>query len=423
VFLYAANDEDGILNDPEVLQPFNLVVTGEKDKQGDDIPVLCVFIEGELNEKYSKTSDAGETIYTPAYNFLTDFLKPLVNELAEMADNKLDLILAYLEKSVQKNKISAELGPAATILFVPSEGQAVAVSNRKETPFSWGWSSNALGYSETKVEEKVVGDPPASKPLSLAEKLALKRGTASAPAAAKPEEKKIDESEKKIADKLSKGPHFGLKGSVLWCVPKGMNLKEMKNWWTANSVLPVPKDKEGRPDPKMMAAGFDPTHIRPASPLAGLLANARKPKTAVSEQAPIPPEHKEAKDAEDAEKQPKKAEMTMLLSAEKRQAYVANSKKGEYPSWTEEQIKDTLQYPLLSLQIGEAFHDLLYKDAMAYLKMDKHALALFAHELRVRHLGIASEEVKPPEAKPAPVEEKKPMTLAEKLAAKRTNVA
>jgi len=376
-FLQAGEDECNI----ESLQPFNILSDGT---DGEDAKILLSVMVGGAFPKYAEVNKEGDT-YTPAYHFTVSFLVPLINELWELADNKLPRLMELLAKKTQVDKITAELEGKSAVLFIPGEDKPKLIANAAVNggTWAWGYMTNDLGIP---AEGTAAPPPTVKKVLGMPAK-------AKAPELpAKEEEKKEGEkSPEEIYKEVLKRKEFFLSSGLLWAKPAAGDLKTARNWWTVN-VGSIPKD------PRLIYAGCATSELSANSPLRRFMMEKLEPKKAESEQGPAEPP------AKIAETPPREqGGITLFIPKDQKESYLKGKGENKYPSTTIEELEATLaSYPAASVQLGEQFSDMAMMSPQAFLRLPTHIKLALWHETRCQLLGLTAA---PPEEKPAEVVE------------------
>ena len=182
---------------------------------------------------------------------------------------------------------------------------------------------------------------------------------------------------------LLKQDRFSLNQGKLWIKPpKGSDFKAAKIFWNTHCSVPRVEDNTG----KAVYAGFAFDSLRPNSPLRELkakLMGEQQPKEAESVQGPAKPE-------KELVEQVSPAQMTLLIPADQKAAYINLKKSGKFPATDLDTLKKTLaENPSASLQLGEdGLDEVLMMAPEGYNRLPGHVKTLLMHEMRCRVLGL-----------------------------------
>jgi len=366
-FVQANEDEINF----ESMQPFPLVTKDEKNQ-------LCVMLEGEFPKYHGKNED-GEA-FTPEWHCCDKFLVPLIEEYWALAGEDLDLFMSMIQKKPAQDKITAELGPRATILFIPAKGEGKATTNNSEGAVRpWGFTSRTITYAAQDNEKP-------AKTLTMKERAQQKQGTTPPPDTGKP----IEPAEV-FGELVKKNDLFFMNGKVLMVKPRpGASWKEARTWWNTHSSMPKPLDKDGEVDPKGVYAGFPADKLNANSPLTELVVKAKGGKRATSEQGPAEPDKKQGE-------QPDKGTppVPLLIPADQKNAYLSQKKAGKYPTTDIAHLKASLaENPLASAQLGENAADLLMLSPEALNRLPGNIRTCLLHEWRCQILELEAAPIK-----------------------------
>lgn len=416
VFYHFVNAELGPFGF-ESLQPFNLLTEGEGDNE---ITLLSVMLEGEF-PKYDNMNAEGE-MFTSSYHFMNSFLQPLIAELWELCNSDVGMLMAFLDKKTQKDKILAEFGPRASVLIIPHKGKATAiVKNEEGGSWKWGFSTRNLGYKEK--EEKAPAEAlKTTRKMTMREAAALAQHKKEAEAESENEGKEAKEGlppggtpvkPEELYASLLKTNSWKLVNGGLWAIPpKGSDWKTARSWWHRSSSLDIPVNDKGEPDVAKVYLGFPADKLKPNSPLNELLLKVLgldKPKEAESEQGPAKPEDEEKKEKGEFK-------LTLLIPHNQKSRFVEFRKKDAFPSTTLDVLMvGKEEYPAASVQLGENLGDILMMAPESYARIvhdvGSHVGICLLHEMRIRILELeAAASVAP---KTATVVGKPKMTMRE----------
>lgn len=395
------NANDQVL-DEDSLQPFNAITTGEGK---DATTQLSVMVEGEFPDYEDKDEN-----YSTEYHVMKDGIAPLIKELQDIQPDAAKICEA-LDKPSQEPKITKLMGGRANILFIPAKGKLVAkTKNKEQGSYDWGFTTRRLGYTGTQVEAKKE-DSKSDKPLTMAERKAQR--AAAAAAETHPPGGSVVPPEELYAGPL-KNEMFYLRNGELWAKPqKGTKLQGAKTYWNTHSTLPRVAETDGTDWIKKLYEGFPASKLRPNSPIYELMnrlmGEAKKPKTAASEQGPEKP-------VKEKEQEPEKlTPMTLLLTADDKKKYLDLKEKGKIVKTTVAQInKDLADNAVASKQLAETYEDLSMISLESFSLLPDHLKCVLFSEVRSNGVDLSEPEAPAEEEVVEP--EKKPLTMAERKA-------
>ena len=117
---------------------------------GSDHPLVVAFITGHM-PGFEKTDSS----HDPAYNFCVDYLLPKLEELWELigdVDKLYDKIMK--SNSFKLDLINQLVGPGhITLLFKNGKHIDFGMPSEHAQEFDWGYTTNAMGYSEVPWEQ------------------------------------------------------------------------------------------------------------------------------------------------------------------------------------------------------------------------------------------------------------------------------
>lgn len=391
VFYHLVHAPDGGIN-LDSCQPFPLLQGKQKNREEDAPTLLVAMLTGEF-PLFSELDEENQG-FSPEFFFMDRFLQGLVNELWELASEDMKMLLTYLEKKAQQDKIKANLGPKANVLLIPYlNGKAIAFAeeNKDAGRWQWGFSTNSLGVPAEKTEEKTE-----QKPKS---KLTLKKAGTPAKEETKEEEEEKHppggtevSAEEKYAPCLKDiGKRFLVKDGALWVRPPvGQSWKETRNWYGQHYLGERP-GKGAKEEAQIAYAGFPFEKLKPESSIRDLFSKLMgqekppKPKEADTEQADPPQKEAPPKEA------PK--EFTLFIPKEQKEEFLKLDKEGLLDTVDEAFLKDIVaKYPPASAQLGEKdFNRILMLSPAGLARIGHrkvHMLICLANEMRCRLLGL-----------------------------------
>lgn len=440
VFFHFTHADEGEFT-PTSAQPFKLI------EKGKDETLLAVMMDGDFIH-YAKTGE------TPAQAFFNGYLREKVTEMYADFGN-FDKTLTKLDSPSFRKDMQLHLEPRGMILFIPARGKAVALSNNNlKREYSWGLASKHLDVpsdiqtvpdSKPGVVDVVVVS--GAKELSFAErqkrKKTLEAGTAvTAQAVVEPAKK---EEAKPVVEKKTDTPPSPSKAfyeinGELWCKPPdGTSHKEAIIWWKRHTRMARP----AKDDPPSLFAGFPVSNLAADSPLFMFLAEDKRPVDA--QPSAFAEAMKAAKDKAKAEAKAKADTDNNpgLLVASEKQAIVEDRKNSKlWNCSVDEILNPPKSITPFSEQVQIPFNELMFANVGFWFRRGKRELVAALIEMRVnlvKEMKAAGtlqipekKEEAPPEIKPVEkpgektVEQpavQKPMSFAERQAAKRAKAA
>lgn len=378
---WGAKADEGELNFNS-FQPFELLSTGENENK---VVLMSAFLEGEFPDFDQPMEEEGEdgAATTAEFRFVQYFLAPLVDELNEMANGDVSLVMSYLDKKVQMDKIKAKLGPRATVLIVPCKGSVKAFAqNNDGGSYSWGFVTRSLGYKEEAAATNVTAPAASSKKPNIRDQ-------------AKGPSHKTDTSPPEVVyAAILKSSNFRLVNGELYVnVAKGSDWKTTRTWWNNHIAADRPEDT------KLVYFGRPATDLKPNSSLREFMVKNLGGAKAESVQGPADP-------PKDANKEPPKEVlgMTLHLAKNHKENWLKLKQNGKLKKIDDAKLKSLVSdYPMFSVQLGEQFSDILDMTPEAYARIindvGAHAGVILLHEMRCRIKGIATPGVQEPEKK------------------------
>lgn len=360
-------DKADEFNEDTDQQPFELLAEGDgKGKKHH----LMAFAEGTFPTYATKASGA-----SPESDFVTYFVLDLVDDLWAQAKQNISTFMQLLDTDECRAKIKEACQPDGTVMFIPCEGDPLAISGGKfSTPleFSWGiCTQSALGYTEGKPKEEKTEEPRA---LSPRERRDQQKKLAEQPTdtPAKKEEAPAG------GTAVDLGPYFIKSKGQFYCRPEAKNgLDAAKRMWTTNCLMPHPKE------PAAIMAGFPIDQMKPGSSMAQLWTKLTGG-TAMGE-ALATAKPKPAVASTEADKKVTTEEL-MLVSADHRKLIFDDIQAGKLVPDADHVASTADTYKKFSEQMGLPWATICQWPLKAIANIPKQALLSLLNEFRMRDI-------------------------------------
>ena len=392
VYYFFANyegDQDISFN---AFQPIKLIA----DAEGTDKEVIhfAAIAAGDFSN-YSE----GDPTYTNSFRVIHECFLPKIGEYMELpGGTEMNLLATMCDKAPFRKHVMEAMEPHGNVILIPAKGKAVAFAKQGSAKdvgsWDWGWSSDALGFSN--APDTVVGKAEEAGPgkvLTKREKAAL--------AAAAGDTGPVPDPQAGLKEKFKnvlKADGWSIQNSMLWCKPnKGSKYHDARAWWNNNCIEPAPKGDSNENVQKLMG-GFSADKLKPNSAMKAFfdkatgVEKAEEPKKADALEAPV----------ETHEPSKKDVDVSLFIPGKQKENFVKMMEAGVFKAADLDTLKNYAKgTPSATEQLGitvdefKMFHP---NSVMRFVhNVGAHAAICMICELNKTLLGISAEEKKPTE--------------------------
>lgn len=143
LFSFGKTDDKGMVSEDDV-QPFEIL--SDKGK-----PILACCLQGAFPNKYTHS----ESAKSPEFFVVKEYLTTKFNKSFALgyARDINKFMSSLSDADVREDLLNLMTGDS-DLIFMPVKGEVIHISNRPKTDaFSWGWTTDALGYKEAEYPE------------------------------------------------------------------------------------------------------------------------------------------------------------------------------------------------------------------------------------------------------------------------------